>query len=107
MPVHEQVGGLENPYSPMEPHCLGLIVDISASLGKCCMSMQNAEQQYISKDMRMQCTVNWQAKVRNGTFVVDQTDLERPGLSVGLRQVQINSRQAERCDSCKVCSLDP
>lgn len=44
--------------------------------------------------MRMQHAINWSVRVRIFEFVVNQRNLERPGLSVGLRQIQVNPRWA-------------
>lgn len=57
--------------------------------------------------MRMQHAINWSVRVRIFEFVVNQCNLERPGLSVGLRQVQVNPRWDVNLvgDKGEVCSL--
>lgn len=45
--------------------------------------------------------VSWHVRVRNREFVVNQSNLGRPGLSVGLRQNVMIARWDERCESCR------
>lgn len=87
-------GGLYNLPSSIEPYWLWFITDISLV----------EEMPYVECYAAINGQI-YEKAVLIGKWevlcVVNQSNMEMPGFPVGLRLVQINSRQIVRCESCK------
>lgn len=76
---------MQDLHPSIEVCWLRLIVGVTAWLGVYDVNTCKVRKHYKTKDTRMQRVVNRQVRVRICEFVMNQSNLGRPGLSAGLR----------------------